>query len=69
MQKRDKESDHIEKADQKISRKEAIKKAGYAAFSAATMMLLLNDPARAQTTSDDDTVPADPGPWDPGEWG
>ncbi len=34
--------------DRKITRKEAIKKAGYAAFSAATMMLLLNDPAKAQ---------------------
>jgi len=32
----------------KISRKEAIRKAGYAAFSAATMLLLLNDPARGQ---------------------
>jgi hypothetical protein len=37
-----------EKEDKKITRKEAIKKAGYAAFSAATMMLLLNDPAKAQ---------------------
>ncbi len=59
MQKRKKESDHIEKTDQKISRKEAIKKAGYAAFSAATMMLLLNDPARAQSPGSD--TPTDPG--------
>ena len=65
MQKRKKESDHIEKTDQKISRKEAIKKAGYAAFSAATMMLLLNDPARAQSSGSPDT-PRDPG--GPPEW-
>lgn len=31
-----------------ITRKEAIKKIGYVAFSAATMMVLLNDPLRAQ---------------------
>ncbi len=69
MGKVNKDKDYLEKADRKISRKEAIKKAGYAAFSAATMMLLLNDPARAQTTSDSEGSPADPGPWDPGEWG
>ncbi len=34
-------------ATKPISRKEAIKKTGYMAVSAATMMLLLNDPARA----------------------
>ena len=44
----------------KITRKEAIKKVGYAAFSAATMMLLLNDPAKAQSQS-----PVLP----PGDWG
>jgi hypothetical protein len=31
-----------------ISRKEAIKKTGYIALSAATMMLLLKNPAQAQ---------------------
>jgi hypothetical protein len=46
-----------------ITRKEAIKKAGYAAFSAATMMLLLNDPARAQSSSDKDGSPGIPDPW------
>ncbi len=64
MGKVNKDKDYIEKGGQKISRKEAIKKAGYAAFSAATMMLLLNDPVRAQTTSDDDSSPGLPDPWD-----
>lgn len=34
-----------------ISRKEAIKKTGYIAVSAATMMLLLNTPAQASTST------------------
>jgi uncharacterized membrane protein len=34
-------------ANKPISRKEAIKKTGYMAVSAATMMLLLSDPAQA----------------------
>jgi len=34
-------------ASKPISRKEAIKKTGYMAVSAATMMLLLSDPAQA----------------------
>jgi hypothetical protein len=34
-------------ASKPISRKEAIKKTGYMAVSAATMMLLLNNPAQA----------------------
>ena len=52
------------KESRSITRKEAIKKAGYAAFSAATMMLLLNDPARAQTSSDGDGNPGLPDPWE-----
>jgi|GEM_PF-1388103 len=53
----------------KITRKEAIKKAGYAAFSAATMMLLLNDPVKGQQISgDSDSSPE--GPMDPFDgWG
>ena len=47
------------KEEKKITRKEALKKAGYAAFSAATMMLLLNDPARAQATSEPQLPPPD----------
>lgn len=47
----------------KISRKEAIKKVGFAAFSAGTMMLLLNNPAKAQ-----DGSPAPPPTWEEGDW-
>ena len=39
-------------AKKTISRKEAIKKTGYMAVSAATMMLLLNTPAHAGTSHD-----------------
>lgn len=56
-----------EKGPEKISRKKAIKKAGYAAFSAATMMILLNNPARAQSHSP--ALPP-PGDWEDGDgWG
>ena len=34
-------------SEKKITRKEAIKKAGYAAVSTATMMMLLNENAQA----------------------
>jgi len=45
---------------QEITRKEAIKRTGYIAVSAATMMLLLNSPkANAQESS----PPAAPPPW------
>jgi hypothetical protein len=55
----------IAKGGNSISRKEAIKKVGYAAFSAATMMLLLNDPARAASHS-----PVLPPDWGDGDgWG
>ena len=48
----------------KITRKEAIKKAGYTAFSAATMMLLLNDPVKGQQISGDSERSPE-GPLDP----
>jgi hypothetical protein len=65
MKKEDKKQEGDLKGDKNISRKEAIKKVGYAAFSAATMMLLLNDPAKAnQKTSDSYEGPAKPGNWD-----
>jgi len=44
----------------KITRKEAIKKTGYIAVSAATMMILLSNPEKAQATS---APPAIPTPW------
>jgi len=51
---------------EKISRKKAIKKVGYAAFSAATMMFLLNDPAKAGN-NDSPVLPPD---WGEGDgWG
>lgn len=34
-----------------ISRKAAIKKLGFGAFTAGTMMFLINNPAKAQTDS------------------
>lgn len=45
------------KSEKKISRKDAIKKTGYVALSAATMMLLLSKPAQAQSS------PAPPAVW------
>jgi len=44
---------------QKISRKEAVKKIGFTAFTGATMMFLLSNPAKA----DGDESPALPPPW------
>ena len=45
---------------QLISRKEAIKKVGYIAVSAATMMILLSNPDKAQAA---ETSAAPPPPW------
>ena len=45
-------------SDKKITRKEAIKKTGYIAVSAATMMILLGSPKKAQASS-----PAPVNPW------
>jgi len=44
--------------EKKITRKEAIKKTGYIAISAATMMILLSNPNKAQAAS-----PAPPPTW------
>ena len=46
--------------EKKITRKEAIKKTGYMAVSAATMMILLSNPNTAQAQA---TSPAAPGAW------
>jgi hypothetical protein len=69
MDRGSKEKDFEERMSRKISRKEAIRKAGYAAFSASTMMLLLNDPARASSVSDSDGGPALPPPPFGDGWG
>jgi len=45
-------------AGKKITRKDAIKKTGYIAVSAATMMILLGSPKKAQASS-----PAPVDPW------
>ena len=67
MEKTKKENGNRELQIPKITRKEAIKKAGYAAFSAATMLILLNDPAKAQQIqSDTADSPAPLTPFD--EW-
>ncbi len=47
---------------EKITRKEAIKKAGLAAFSAATMLLLLSRPENAKA-QDSEYNPDDPDTW------
>ena len=66
MKDKSKETGDNSQAENKISRKKAIKKVGYAAFSAATMMLLLNDPAKAQSNDS----PALPPPWEEEDgWG
>lgn len=44
--------------DKKMTRKEALKKSGYIAFTAASMMILLSNPTKAQAAS-----PAAPSVW------
>lgn len=46
--------------DKKITRKEAIKKTGYMAVSAATMLILLSNPNRAQAQTSPAPTPAWP---------
>jgi len=48
----------VDLEEKKISRKQAIKKTGYIALSAATMMILLSNPNKAQAAS-----PAPPPTW------
>lgn len=51
--------------DQGISRRTAIRKMGYAAFASSTMLLLLNNPTKAQVASPSNENPGDPaGDWD-----
>ena len=64
-------SNPSESEGKKISRKDAIKKAGYIAASAATMMVLLSNPNKAQACSPAPLTKHDPprgggvhrGPW------
>lgn len=43
----------------KMSRKDAVKKIGFTAFTGATMMFLLSNPAKAQDTGDSPDRPPD----------
>ena len=52
-----------------ISRREAIRKMGYAAFAASTMFLLLNNPTKVHAASPSDDDPGDPGGGDWDDWG
>ncbi|MCF8381529.1 MAG: hypothetical protein K9H49_18290 [Bacteroidales bacterium] len=45
--------------EKKISRKEAMKKIGYTALSATTMMILLNKPNKAQAQPGSEELPPD----------
>ncbi len=63
--KNNKGSAQDKKPSRKISRKEAIKKVGYGAFSAATMMVLLNNPAKANSASLEPNTPPE---WEEGDW-
>lgn len=49
-------------AERKISRKEAIKRTGYIAASAATMMVLLSNPSQANGRSGAQSSPCTPPP-------
>lgn len=61
------ENNELQRVRGKISRKEAIKKTGLMAFTAAATMLLLNTPAQASTSPA--SPPSNPpsgggrGPW------
>ena len=44
-----------------ISRRDAMRKMGFTAFSAASMLLLLNEPGKAQDEMDSFYSPGDPG--------
>lgn len=58
---KDKRSSGIN-SNEKITRKQAVKKAGLVAFSAATMMLLLSKPEKAMA-QDSAFNPDDPDTW------
>jgi hypothetical protein len=51
-----------------MSRREAIRKMGYAAFAASTMFLLLNNPTKVHAASPSDDDPGGPGDWGD-DWG
>jgi hypothetical protein len=52
-----------ESSSQGITRKEALRKTGYAALSAATMMLLMGQPDKALAASGSEPAPPGGDPW------
>jgi len=63
------EKEAVDMTEKMISRKEAIKKAGYIAVSAATMMILLSSPSQAQASASRPAPPpASPRPSGGGIW-
>ncbi|MEX0596179.1 MAG: hypothetical protein WD512_06725 [Candidatus Paceibacterota bacterium] len=62
MKKIQKQKDAEFKKDDKLSRRDALTKIGLSAFSVGTMLLLLNQPGKAQT-QDSSLNPDDPDTW------
>lgn len=59
----------IEEDKKGVSRRDALRKMGYAAFAASTLFLLLNNPTKAHAQSPGDDNPGDPGGGDWDDWG
>ncbi len=57
MKKKKKKLSERFRKSSKISRKEAMKKMGYTAFSAATMFILLNKPEKSQAQPTSEELP------------
>jgi hypothetical protein len=63
------EKEAVDMTEKMISRKDAIKKAGYIAVSAATMMILLSSPSQAQASASRPAPPpSSPTPSGGGIW-
>lgn len=62
------ETKNVDMKENMISRKEAIKKTGYMAFSAATMMILLSSPSQAQASRPAPPPPTSSSPSGGGIW-
>lgn len=70
MNDKDKIEEIKQEADkQGITRRDALRKMGYAAFAASTLFLLLNNPTKAHAQSPSDTDPGDPGGGGFDDWG
>jgi hypothetical protein len=70
MKDKDKIKINTQEADKEgITRRDAIRRMGYAAFAASTLFLLLNNPTKAHAQSPGDDNPGDPGGGDWDDWG